>query len=424
MADNTETPGMDGFSISDTMNMGAGNQEMINDLLGAESSDNLEPIIKDAEPAGTPPKQQKKPEPGKSDDEDPKPKPSTSIQDFLSGGEEEEEEGEREDPSKKPKAAENALEGVEEGAEGEGEEDGEEGEGGNGEATQFTALANELTSLGVFSEAEEGDEPITDGQGILDKFQAEKQKGSVEMVNNFIGQFGEDYQNAFNSIFVNGVDPKEYFESFNKVKSFTNMDLSVENNQRAVLKKALTNQGYEDEDINAEIERIHNYGDLETSATRHHKVLVKNETENLAQIEEKSANALKEKSAVKQEYVTNVQKILGDKLKEKGFDGIPLNPKLANELHDFLLVDKYKTPTGETLTDFDRTILDLKKPENHSTKVKIGLLLKMLEKDPTLSTIQKTGVTKKTNSMFKEVVRHVPKLKGSNKKNEPTKWFK
>ena len=43
---------------------------------------------------------------------------------------------------------------------------------------------------------------------------------------------------------------------------------------------------------------------------------------------------------------------------------------MANELHDFLLVDKYKTPSGETLTDFDRTILDLKRPENHSKKVK------------------------------------------------------
>jgi hypothetical protein len=30
----------------------------------------------------------------------------------------------------------------------------------------------------------------------------------MEMVNNFIGQFGEDYQEAFDAIFVKGVKPK------------------------------------------------------------------------------------------------------------------------------------------------------------------------------------------------------------------------
>ena len=49
----------------------------------------------------------------------------------------------------------------------------------------------------------------------------------------------------------------------------------------------------------------------------------------------------------------------------------------------------------------------MKRPENHATKVKIALLLKVLEKDPTLSTIQKAGVTKKTDTLFSEVARQV-----------------
>ena len=116
-----------------------------------------------------------------------------------------------------------------------------------------------------------------------------------------------------------------------------------------------------------------------------------------------------------------------DKLKTKEFDGIPLNPKLASEVQDFLLVDKYKTASGELLSDFDKMILDLKKPENHSTKVKLALLLKVLEKDPTLSTIQKTGVTKKTDTLFSEVARQVTKDKTpvaeQKANNTPGKWF-
>ena len=116
--------------------------------------------------------------------------------------------------------------------------------------------------------------------------------------------------------------------------------------------------------------------------------------------------------------------ILQDKLKAKEFDGIPLNPKLATELQDFLITEKWKTNSGENLTDFDRTVLELKRPENHEMKVKVALLLKILEKDPTLSTIQKSGVTKKTDSLFGEVARQATKSSvKSSKSDKPNSWW-
>ena len=244
------------------------------------------------------------------------------------------------------------------------------------------------------------------------------------MVNNFIGQFGEDYQQAFDAIFVKGVNPKEYFDTFNTIANFSDMDLSQEKNQIAVIKQALTDQGFEPEDVETEVERLQNYGDLESVATKHHKVLVKKEGQKLQQLEQNSERELQQKATIKNQYITNVQSILQDKLKTKEFDGIPLNPKLASELQDFLLVDKYKTTSGETLTDFDRTILEMKRPENHQMKVKVALLLKILEKDPTLSTIQKTGITKKSNVLFGEVARQVEKgvVKG-NKSEKSESWF-
>jgi hypothetical protein len=193
------------------------------------------------------------------------------------------------------------------------------------------------------------------------------------------------------------------------------------------MKQALTDQGFEPEDVETEIERLQNYGDLENVATKHHKVLVKREASKLQQMEANSQQELQQKQAIKNQYINNVQTILQDKIKEKEFDGIPINPKLATELQDFLLVDKWKTPTGETLTDFDRAILDMKKPENHAMKVKLGLLMKMLEKDPTLSTIQRTGVTKKSNELFGEVARQVTKVKTGGSSNtggtNSKSWF-
>jgi hypothetical protein len=416
MADNLETMG--NFSIQDTMEMGMGNQELLQGLFEPETAssnpDDVTPIIKDANAPAAPdapavPKGKDIVPPksvdGKTDEE--KQEGQSLISDFLSDSDDDDEE-EDSAPAKPAKATEVAAD----------EDDEPQG-------TQFTALANDLYKLGVFTNDEDEDpEPISTAEEFLERFNEEKKKGASEMVQNFIAQFGEDYQEAFEAIFVKGVNPKEYFGTYNEIVSFAEMDLSDEMNQTRVIKQALADQGFDPEDIETEVERLKNYGDLETVANKHHKVLVKKEAAKLQQMEAKSQQELQQKAAIRQQYVNNVQTILQDKVKAKEFDGIPINPKLATELQDFLLVDKWKTPSGETLTDFDRAILDMKRPENHAMKVKLGLLMKMLEKDPTLSTIQKTGVTKKSNELFGEVARQVTKAKtASSSGTKPNSWF-
>jgi hypothetical protein len=220
---------------------------------------------------------------------------------------------------------------------------------------------------------------------------------------------------------VNGVDPKEYFGTYNKIVNFAELDLSVEDNQVAVMRQALTDQGFEPEDVTTEVDRLKNYGDLESVAAKHHKVLVKREAVKLQELEQQAGQELQQRNAIKNQYVQNVNTILQEKLKTKEFDGIPINQKLVSELQDFLLVDKYKTNNGETLTDFDRAILEMKRPENHAQKIKVALLLKLLEKDPTLSTIQQSGVTKKSDKLFTEFARQTTKEKPIQGK--ANSWF-
>lgn len=399
MADNNEdisfTPSP--FGIIDTMEM-AGNTELINDLMSPEttstSPDEVKPIIKEVqeEEQVTVPKKQKEIDPDDNNSDEEK----SLISSFLEDSDEEEDV----ELPVPPKAKQ--------------QEDVSQEELDSTDGNQFSALANDLFKLGVFNKDEDEDDVvISTPEEFLERFQVEKKKGATEIVENFIGQFGEDYQKAFEAIFVKGADPKEYFSTYNNVVSFADMDLSQEDNQIKIIKQTLSDQGFDEEDIDTEVERLQNYGDLESVATKYHKVLVKKEAQKLQKIEQEAAIQLQQKQAIKNQYINNVQSILQDKLKTKEFDGIPLNPKLANELQDFLLVDKYKTTSGETLTDFDKAILELKRPENHEQKVKVALLLKILEKDPTLSTIQKTGVTKKSNQLFTEVARQVQKEKKS-----------
>ena len=421
MADNLD---ISNFGILGTMEMGMGNQELLQGLFEPETAsgnpEDVTPIIKDADAPAAPakpdvPKGKDIVPPanvdGKTDDE--KLEGQSMISDFLSDNPDDDDDDNDYTPPAKTSAKVDDVEG----------DDSDEPQG-----TQFTALANDLYKLGVFTNDEGDDqEPVSTAKEFLERFNNEKKKGASEIVQNFIGQFGEDYQEAFDAIFVKGVNPKDYFTTYNNVVGFAEMDLSDEYNQERIMTQALTNQGFDPDDVETEIERLKNYGDLESVATKNHKVLVKKEAAKLQDLEAKSEQELQQKQAVRNQYISNVQSILNDKVKAKEFDGIPINPKLAGELQDFLLVDKWKTPTGETLTDFDRAILDLKRPENHAQKVKIGLLLKMLEKDPTLSTIQRTGVTKKSNELFGEVARQVTKAKtggsSSNGGANSKSWF-
>lgn len=408
------------FGIQDTMEMGMGNSELLSDLLSPETSTGDPDKIKDIndpdpEPEPAKKKPATKPAAAASEEEEEQ-EEGDGLQNFLLGEDDleepEEEEEEEEEAKKKPVKAKSSTEE-------EVEEPADEQAG-----TQFEALSNDLFELGVFSRGEDEEiEPITTPEAFLERFNVEKRKGAEEMVASFIGQFGQDYQDAFDAIYVQGLNPQEYFKTAGKIENFSNLDLTQETNQERVVRQALTEQGFEPEDVEAEIEKLRNYGDLESTSQRHHKVLIKKEQATLAQKTKQAQAEQAQKAQWKQQYINNVANVLQEKVKEKEFDGIPLNPKIANELQDFLLVDKWKTESGETLTDFDRYILELKRPENHANKVKVALLLKILEKDPTLSTIQKSGVSKKANTLFKEVSRQVSKTP-SNKTSGAKSWFK
>lgn len=428
MADITSP--IDNFSVEETIDMGVGDTTLVNDLLAPETStadvDDIEKIEKKPEEKDVADDKKKSIDDDKKtieDDnvqDDEKKEKQNLIGDFLTDVAEEDETKDNVDDIKKD----------EDDVKGEGDDNTDDVKKPEDEtSSRFEALSNDLFKLGVFTknEGEEDDDiSITNPEEFLERFENEKKKGAMSIVDNFIGQFGEDYQSAFDAIYVKGVDPKEYFGIYNNVVDFAGLDLTVEANQKRVLRQALTDQGFESEDIDTEIERLTNYGDLEVVAGKHHKVLVKKDALKLKQKESEAEAALQQKTAIKSQYVQNVQSILQEKVKAKEFDGIPINGKTANELQDFLLVDKWKTAGGETLTDFDRTILELKKPENHATKVKVAMLLKMLEKDPTLSTIQRTAISKKSGQLFSEVARQTTKTKtekrDSNKKKIGT-WL-
>ena len=118
----------------------------------------------------------------------------------------------------------------------------------------------------------------------------------------FLGQFGEEYVNAFNAIFANGVNPREYFNTFNKIENLAELDLTKEENQKAIIRQYFAEQDLESSEVDKEIERLTSFGELENVSQRYHKILVKKEAAQLEQLEKTSQERIQQQKAFKQNY--------------------------------------------------------------------------------------------------------------------------
>lgn len=282
----------------------------------------------------------------------------------------------------------------------------------------WTSLSNDLYKLGMFTAEtdEEGNEvfvPASTPEEFKDRWEVEMKKGVQSTISNFLGRFGEDYQDAFDAIYVNGVNPKDYFSTQIEIQNLKELDLTKVENQKLIIRKALVDQGFEEDDIQEEITRLEDYGDLEKLSQRYHKVIAKKEEARLEQLAAAKQAEIKRQEEIEEHYANNVFNILKNKYTTKDFDGIPVNKAFAEQTMDYLTTKKYKLPGGELLTEFEKELLETKRPENHELRVKYAMLLQLLKKDPTLSTITKKAVSKETNQVFNEVARHTKKTLSS-----------
>lgn len=382
-----------------------GNQDLLDDILGGQAAvadpKDVTPIDEAAEAA-------KKAAADKAKADADKQKEEPDFIDTLLGGNPKDDDDNDNDPDDK-----------------EGDKDKKTDNGQSNVEAPFEKLSKDFFELQLFTLAEGEAEPeIKTPEQFIERVELEKKKGAVQILENYIGRFGEDYQDAFDAIFNKGVNPKEYFTTFNKITDYASLDITKESNQERIVRESLMEQGYEAEDIDSKIQKFKDYSDLEDEAKRAQKLLVKRESLRLEETTREAELKLVQAAQEKQKYVTNVNTVLSEKLKAKEFDGIPLNPELAKEVSDSLINEKWQLPDGTKLTDFDKDILDLKNPENHALKVKVALLLKVLKKDPTLSTIQKKGVTTKSKELFSHTVgKDDVNKQTSNKKSSGTGWF-
>jgi hypothetical protein len=333
----------------------------------------------------TPPKQQKQ-----DDSEEGKEKPKQTTT-------------KKEDKPDGKDALENLLFSKEE------DEEGDEGKANPGKTTSTTededntylTLGKDLMRLGVFSknsdDESEDNLEIKTPEEFLERFNLEKKKGAVNILDNFLSQFGEEYRKMFDAVFVNGVKPQEYIQSFAKIEAFKDLDLTSESNQERVVKAYYKNLKWDDAKIENKIQKLKDYGDLEDESKAYHEVLLNKEKEQAAALEQAKVKEAQEQKEKELTTKKSFQRILGEKLKAQEIDGIPLTQKDSEEVLNYLTEKKYKLASGELLSEFDKDILELNRPENHELKIKLGLLLR---KKLDLTSVKKTTISKKSDALF------------------------
>lgn len=325
----------------------------------------------------------------------------TLIDRMLDGEDEPEPEEEEEQPLLLKKKSEvKAQEKTDEPEEGEPEE-----------VNSYQALAEDLLDAGVLT-LDDGEEiNITSPEALLEKFEQEGKKKAAITLEKFLGRYGDDYQEAFKAIFVDGVDPRSYYQATAELEDIETLDLTQEPNQRFVLREYYKSLKWDEAKIAAKIEKLENYGALADDAADIHQVLVQKSKDKKEQLIYQQEQVNQRKAAQKQLYQQSVTQILTNKLQTKDFDGIPVDPAFAKQTQSFLLEERYQTPDGETLTEFDKYILELKKPENFEKRVKLAMLAQLLETDPTLSKIKKKAVTEESKKTFGKLSKHLEKQK-------------
>jgi len=352
---------------------------------------------------------------------------------------EEEEETEEETPEIKDKDIYDVLEERSEETEEEGtkppakspkdspKETEEEATTEEGEENMFNTIAQELVNHGIFNldEDEEGIEVGTPEE-LLDRFQYESRKQASQVIDKFLARFGDNYKDMFENVFVKGINPVDYLSRYTKVEGIKEIDLTDEGNQERIVRELYRSEGRSSEYIEKRVTQLKNYNDLLDEATEAQKILVAKEEKEITEAAARKQEEITRKQQIKTEYVNNVGRILSDKMKNKDFDGIPVDKKFAENTYAYLTQDRFQTPDGELLTTFDKDIMDLKRPENHELRVKVAMLMQLLKEDPQLTKLAKKAVSKESNELFKGLKKTAMKT-GGNKKTEeeaqPKSWF-
>lgn len=282
---------------------------------------------------------------------------------------------------------------------------------------EFMVISKGLLESGVFSESEE---PLPETpEQFVERFQKEKIKGANEQLTKFLSQFGQDYMDAFRAIYINGVNPKEYFQIGAQSENILNLDMEQEANQKKITKKYYMEvSGLSEARAEKMLQSVIEDGELDSEANMALTKFKEQHESKLAAVEQAKIQDQERRAQEKQYFNHHVTQFLQTKKDSKDFDGLKFNDDISMTVQRNLTQPAYKLPNGELITEFQKFIMELSNPENIETAIKIALLR---ENDFDFSKIQAKKAKEEQSSIWNSLKKQTQRQ--SNTQSKPVDGF-
>lgn len=278
---------------------------------------------------------------------------------------------------------------------------------------QFEVYVNALNKLGIIQ-----DEFMPEGEINEEVLSEAVEKSYTALakskINEILGNFGEEYHQAFIDIYVKGADPKEYWKTFSEQTEIAEYDPSKENDAESIVRHylKLRDDTLTAEELDEEIANMKDTDKLESAAKKYQPKLDSYYTrkrEALAAEKERERQLEEER---REERLSAIEETLEEAIEKGDIDNIPFTKKEKEKLFDFITDDTQYSYGGRPVTPLFAKLMEVQQNPQ-----KLLVLAKLLMNDMKLdqSTAVKIAskeaksVWSKTNSLKQSTKRVSPK---------------
>ena len=195
-----------------------------------------------------------------------------------------------------------------------------------------------------------------------------------------------------------GGDPTAFVQTLAQATSTgltTNMDMSQEANQEAVMKTMLKKDGYDDEDISTQIEFLKDSGKLKAMAEKRFDVWNKNQEKETAALTAAQENRRKQD---REELRERKATLIAELQTTAEVDGIKLNSKDKREIPSYIFDKNIELENGSKISNYHKDVWEAM--SNKKASLQLAKLLRERKKDGSfdfskIEKIAETAVTRK-----------------------------
>jgi hypothetical protein len=292
------------------------------------------------------------------------------------------------------------------------------------EVNQFETLSKSLYEIGVFEgETNEDGTPVQTVAKTPEEFKElwEDQKAKAldsSLYSYLMNKHGQEGIDVFKAIFQDGINPREYFQTYTEIEDLSALDVENEAHQEQIVKQSLREDGWAEDKILTKIAKLKDRAELQEEAEMRLPKMVESKQQAILNKQQAIQKEAQQKEANEIQYKSSLNKALSEAIKAQELNGISITQEKAQKVFSYMNDKKYENKsTGQKYTQYEVDMMELKKPDNIKTNITNAIL--MMDKHD-FSSIQKKAISKETNTLFKEFAQR--KSKASTPAFAEEKW--